>query len=90
MLKLHIKKRSIVYFEQNNPQAHYPEIGGASSLTLQQPHGSHNRTKTKEQADELFSMLKDEIEDILLDDDDLPPSGMHINFDAVPAPSSFL
>merc|ERR1719483_1472188 len=27
-------------------------------------------------------MLKDEIEDILLDDDDLPPSGVHINFDA--------
>jgi len=73
---------NVIQNMQNNPQAHYPEIGGASSLMLQHPQGSHNRTKTKEQADELFSMLKDEIEDILLDDDDLPPSGMHINFDA--------
>jgi len=73
---------NVIQNMQNNPQAQYPEIGGASSLTLQQPHGSHSRMKTKEQADELFSMLKDEIEDILLDDDDLPPSGVHINFDA--------
>jgi len=81
---------NVIQNMQNNPQAQFPEIGGGSSLVmLQEPTGSHNRTKTKEQADELFSMLKDEIEDILLDDSDLPPDGMHINFDAKAAEDIF-
>jgi len=42
----------------------------------------HRRVKTKEQTDELFLQLKDEIDDfLLLEEDELPADNMHINFD---------
>merc|ERR1719350_1249446 len=70
---------NVIQNMKSNPES-AKTLSTGTSLSLDAP--THSRTKTKEQADELFSMLKGEIDDILMDDDDLPPEGVSINFDA--------